>query len=414
LQVQEEKITFKIEQAMLAFIDDVGKRSSAPVLQDPPFSQQKPFRALMNHSKLRPFSPSKISQTYSAEEIYSKLRSRFDEQGLKQIYFEYAITSESFNYEVELHSRNFENSYHDSASLKPIILPITVSDDPLVQPYEHVWIILPHFKKQLYNSLIWIMLASAVFTAIVIAAFYVTVKTLINQKKLSEIKSDFINNMTHELKTPLATISLAVEMLRSQKVQASPERLQQYTNTIKEENVRMNKHVETILQAGLMERQDMKFNIQPVQVNAVIEDVAHNFALQLEEKQGRLELQLHAADDTIQADATHFSNLVNNLIDNAVKYSRENPLIRVSTTSSPKSVCIRVEDNGIGMSKETVKRIFEKFYRAHTGNVHNVKGFGLGMSYVKNMVDTFKGKIKVDSTPGKGSTFNLEFPLVKK
>ena len=177
----------------------------------------------------------------------------------------------------------------------------------------------------------------------------------------------------------------------------------------------MNRHVETILKAALLERQEVNLMLKPTHVHEIIKDVADNFTLQLNDKNGKIELDLEATNDLIEADEIHFPNLINNLIDNSVKYSKENvpPQIKVSTHANGKNMMIRLEDNGIGMSKETVKRIFEKFYRAHTGNVHNVKGFGLGLSYVKTMVDAHGGHIKVDSMPGKGSIFILELPLKK-
>jgi two-component system phosphate regulon sensor histidine kinase PhoR len=155
--------------------------------------------------------------------------------------------------------------------------------------------------------------------------------------------------------------------------------------------------------------------LKPTHVHDVIKDIADNFTLQLNDKKGKVEMDLEATNDLIDADEVHFPNLINNLVDNSVKYSKENvpPEIKISTAANGKNMTIRLEDNGIGMSKETVKRIFEKFYRAHTGNVHNVKGFGLGLSYVKTMVDAHGGNIKVDSTPGKGSIFVLELPLKK-
>jgi len=238
----------------------------------------------------------------------------------------------------------------------------------------------------------------------------VTLRSLLNQKKLSEIKSDFINNMTHEFKTPLATISLAVDTIRNEKVQNDKEKLNYFTGIIKEENKRMNRHVETILQAALQEKQEMKLNLVELHVHTIINKTLENYALQLEEKGGNVELKLNAADDLIVADEIHFTNLFSNLIDNAVKYSYEKVLIKVSTHSTSKYMVISVQDNGIGMSKESVKHIFEKFYRVHTGNVHNIKGFGLGMSYVKMVLDAHKGRIKVDSTLGKGTTFTVEIP----
>jgi two-component system phosphate regulon sensor histidine kinase PhoR len=220
--------------------------------------------------------------------------------------------------------------------------------------------------------------------------------------------------MTHELKTPLATISLAVDALQNSKVQTNVEKSMYFSGIIREENKRMNKHVETILQAALMDKNELKLNFTPVHAHAVIEKVLNGFKLQLDEKGAAAELHLNAKNDLVNADEVHFTNLINNLIDNAVKYSKENLKLIITTHCTTKYLAIQVQDNGIGMSKETVKRIFEKFYRAHTGNVHNVKGFGLGMSYVKQVVDAHKGKIKVESTLGKGSTFIVDIPLYKE
>ena len=252
------------------------------------------------------------------------------------------------------------------------------------------------------------------FTLVIVSAFYVTVSTLLKQKKLSEIKNDFINNMTHEFKTPLATISLAVDAMRNEKVVSDREKSAYFSGIIKEENRRMNKQVETILQAALIDRQELQLKLQPLHVNQVIRRVLDNFKLQLEEIHASVVLQLDEGYDMAEADEVHFNNLISNLVDNAIKYSREKLTIRIQTQRTGKNMIIRVEDNGIGMTKETQRRIFEKFYRAHTGNVHNVKGFGLGLSYVKSVVDAHNGRIKVESTIGKGTTFILEIPLIRQ
>jgi two-component system phosphate regulon sensor histidine kinase PhoR len=221
--------------------------------------------------------------------------------------------------------------------------------------------------------------------------------------------------MTHEFKTPIATISLAVDALRNEKVQSDPKRMSYFSEIIKEENQRMNRQVETILKAALLERQEIQLNLKPLHIHQIVTDVADNFMLRLQEKGGALELNLNAENDIIEADEVHISNLVNNLMDNAVKYGKENvpPKIGIFTSSTDKKFVIRIEDNGIGMNRETLKRIFERFYRAHTGNIHNVKGFGLGLSYVKSVVDGHNGHIKADSTLGKGSCFTIEFNLKK-
>jgi two-component system, OmpR family, phosphate regulon sensor histidine kinase PhoR len=259
-------------------------------------------------------------------------------------------------------------------------------------------------------------IATAIFfTIIIITAFYLTVHTMLRQKKLGEIKNDFINNMTHEFKTPLATISLAVDAMKNEKVLQDRDKISYFSSIIKEENQRMNRQVETILRASQLEKQEVDLNLKPIHVHEVIKDVVDNFALQLEEKQGQAGLLLNASNDLVDADEVHFSNLVNNLVDNAIKYSKENtPLrLKITTQSNDKNLTIRVEDNGIGMSKETTKRVFERFYRAHTGNIHNVKGFGLGLSYVKTMVQAHNGDISAESTLGKGSTFTVQLPLRK-
>ncbi|MFN2456909.1 MAG: sensor histidine kinase [Chitinophagaceae bacterium] len=257
------------------------------------------------------------------------------------------------------------------------------------------------------------ILIAIIFTLVIFTAFFLTVRTMLRQKKMSEIKNDFINNMTHEFKTPIATISLAVDALKNEKVINDRQKMSYFSTIIKEENQRMNRQVETILKSALMDRQEVQLNLKDMHAHEIIQDVADNFLLRLQEKQGSLELSLNASNDLIQADEVHFSNLVNNLMDNAVKYSRENlpPKICITTFSSNKKFIFRIEDNGIGMNRETLKRIFEKFYRAHTGNIHNVKGFGLGLSYVKTVVEAHDGSIKADSTLGKGSSFTIELPL---
>jgi two-component system phosphate regulon sensor histidine kinase PhoR len=218
--------------------------------------------------------------------------------------------------------------------------------------------------------------------------------------------------MTHEFKTPLATISLAVDALKNDKVKGNEEKTNYFTSIIKEENKRMNKQVETILQAALLDKQEVQLNLKKLPAHDLITSALNNITLQVEEKGGTLDVKLAAEKNLILADEVHFTNLINNLLDNAVKYSKENLAIKLTTENSGNQIKIKIEDNGIGMNKETVNRIFEKFYRAHTGNVHNVKGFGLGLSYVKTMVQAHHGNIKADSVLGKGSTFIITIPLV--
>lgn len=370
-----------------------------------------PFR--LGNEMLRFMRPS-ISEKFTQEDIKIKLRKALDSLGFKNIGFEFAIANA--NSEIELMSANFEKEYTDTINNKIVITPILPSggaDLESIASSEKLVTVIPDFQKQVWSSLNWILLGAAFFMLIILSAFFVTVKTLINQKKLSEIKSDFINNMTHEFKTPLATISLAIDAIRNEKVMNDKTKMQYFSDIIKEENKRMNKHVETILQAAAMDKQELQLNLNKHHAHEIINNVIETFELQLNNKEATIETSLAATNDLVNVDEVHFTNLVSNLIDNAVKYSKENLLIKISTKNSNKYFTLEVEDNGIGMSKETVKRIFEKFYRAHTGNVHNVKGFGLGMSYVKTVIDAHRGKIKVDSVAGKGSTFTVDIPLYK-
>lgn len=358
--------------------------------------------------------PTTVAEKFSQQDVYEKIRNSFDKYNLKKLQFEFAVTSADGEYEMG--SKEFFNEYWDTVNNKRRywpVMPINNQDIEIGTP-ESLIIVITDFDKQIWDSLWWVFIGAGVFTIIIIAAFFVTVKSLLNQRKLSEIKSDFINNMTHEFKTPLATISLAVDALRNEKVQNDKEKTKYFSGIIKEENIRMNKHVETILQAALMDRQELQLNLEPLQVHEIIQSTLDNYQLQLKDKGGDIQLLLNAKNDMINADEVHFSNLISNLIDNAIKYSNEKLQIKISTHSTKNHVVVRIEDNGIGMSKESVKRIFEKFYRAHTGNLHNVKGFGLGMSYVKTVIDAHKGKIKVESTPGKGSIFTLEVPLLQE
>ncbi len=277
---------------------------------------------------------------------------------------------------------------------------------------ETLFLVIHEDKNQIIREMGGMIAASIVFTCIIILAFAVTVRTLFNQKKLSEIKSDFINNMTHELKTPLATISLAIDALTNEKVIHDAEKVKLYSGMIKEENKRMNKQVEKILQAARLEKEEIKLNLQDIDTHQAISKVADNIILQVQEKNGSLQLRLNAHNHIIEADEVHFSNIIFNLLDNAMKYSDKPPYIEVETLNTHTgTLAIKITDNGIGMDKETQSRIFERFFRAHTGNLHNVKGFGLGLSYVKAIVEAHNGKIKVESTPGKGSIFTVILPV---
>lgn len=336
-------------------------------------------------------------EAFSDEEVQHIIQKALRRNNIKSP-FDYNITN-IFGYSIKA-------SKSMPAAQSEGVITVTLTS-PNATHSEVLYLILRESNNYIVNSMGWMILASILLTTIIISAFALTVRTLFNQKKVSEIKSDFINNMTHELKTPLATISLAVDALTNKKVINNEDQIRYYSAMIREENKRMNKQVETILQAARIERQETTLTLERVDAHKLIHDASENLILQIQEKQGSLTLNLKAPKHFIMADEMHFSNIINNLLDNALKYSREGvpPVIVIETVNNGSNLAIRIRDNGIGMNKETQSRVFEKFYRAHTGNLHNVKGFGLGLSYVKAMVDAHHGRIKLDSTLGKGSVF---------
>ena len=258
---------------------------------------------------------------------------------------------------------------------------------------------------------IWMMYAtSLLLILVVLGCFYVAVSTIVKQKQLADIKNDFINNMTHEFKTPISTISLATQMLGDEAVTASPSMFKRYLGIIRDENKRLGSQVEKVLQTAQMERGEVRLNLGTVNVHQIIERVLENISPQIELREGIIDMDLQAENSEIQADEVHLTNIIFNLLDNANKYSPEKPIIKITTGNTEKGLSIKVSDQGIGMTKESIKQIFEKFYRVPTGNVHDVKGFGLGLSYVKKMVEEHNGRINVVSKIGEGSEFEVVLP----
>lgn len=317
--------------------------------------------------------------------------------------FEYCISNESRI--PIMFSTGYKEEFFTSSNNYPKMLS---GDNIVNNEMLNVYIIEPenYFQKHLATLLLF----SILFTSVIIAAFVLTIKTMFSQKRLSEIKSDFINNMTHEFKTPIATISLASDALKNEKVASNRDQIEYYRQIIKEENKRMNQQVEKILQASQLEKDEIKMAFKKLNVHDIIHRVADNATLQMEEANVTFTSEYNATNAIIQADEVHLMNIIFNLLDNAIKYSKENPSIKIVTSNHGKMLLIKVIDNGIGMDKETQKNVYEKFFRAHTGNLHNVKGFGLGLTYVKKIIEAHHGKIDVESELGKGSTFTISLP----
>jgi len=270
-----------------------------------------------------------------------------------------------------------------------------------------------HFPQRtsfLWRSLWLNFLGAIVFTTIILFCFAYTINVIFRQKKLSSMKTDFINNMTHEFKTPIATISLAADSITSPMIAGKADKVGRFANIIKQENKRMNSQVEKVLQMALIDKRDFSLKVSDVNLHDIIYNAVENINLQVEKKGGKARAELQASNSMVEGDNIHISNIINNLLDNANKYSPDAPEIIVYTRDVPNGVEVTISDKGIGMNKEQLKHIFDKFYRVHTGDVHDVKGFGLGLSYVKVMMTAHKGQIDVKSELGKGSSFMLFFP----
>lgn len=287
-----------------------------------------------------------------------------------------------------------------------------VSLDCLYKPGQnYLSIYIPNQKSQiLLNMAGWVSL-SFLFIIVVIISFYYTISTLMRQKKLSEMKTDFVNNMTHELKTPISTISLASEMLLRPNVAECSEKTKKYAHIIFDENARLQNQVEQVLQISILDKGDMKIRPKEIDIHKLIRKLGDNFKLGLKDINGKISLSLNAENSMVFADRVHVMNMISNLLDNAKKYSRQSPQIKITTENFKEGIKIIVEDNGIGISTEHQKQIFKKLYRVPTGNIHDVKGFGLGLYYTKTMAEAHGGSVKLQSDLGEGSQFELYLPF---
>jgi two-component system, OmpR family, phosphate regulon sensor histidine kinase PhoR len=281
--------------------------------------------------------------------------------------------------------------------------------------YENSGILIINFPQKenyIFQSM-WLMLSASIsFIFIILASFGGSFYIIYRQKKLDELKTDFINNMTHEFKTPVATISLASQMLKNERVLDNRDKILSYSNIIDEENKRLSGHIENVLQAARLDRGEFKLKLDAVNINELLDDIADSLELRIQNENGLIIRHLDAEKPQIVGDLFHLTNAFYNILDNAIKYKKEDHLkITISTKNTLRGVVVIIEDEGIGISKEDQKKIFEKFYRVPTGNIHNVKGFGLGLSYVKVILTMHGGEINVQSDSGKGSRFEIFIPF---
>jgi two-component system phosphate regulon sensor histidine kinase PhoR len=343
-----------------------------------------------------------IQERVSTDKLQALLAAEMEEYGVKTP-FEFGVYSNGLATKVR--SEHFRYDKYATYS-HPIF-----ADNEGNSRYQ-LLVSFPQKKKFLFSELVGITVLSIVFTLIIIIAYSSALNQLIKQRQISQIKTDFINNMTHEFKTPIATINLALDAIKSPKVSSNPETMTRYLQMIRDENKRMHAQVENVLRISKLEKRELDINKESTDVHDILEDAIEHVNLIIEDREGTITTHLKATRTTVLLNDVHFTNVLVNILDNAIKYSPERPKIDVYTENVKDFVIIKVKDQGLGMSKVAQKRIFEKFYREHTGDLHNVKGHGLGLAYVKRIVDDHNGQIFVESEKGKGSTFIIKLPLI--
>lgn len=320
------------------------------------------------------------------------------------------------NFDFKVSSAKRDTIIFIRASAKPAFLPSNSYETPLfpkdmIRDPGMLTITFPNKNNIILSNLTAMMGLSGGLLLVLIFSFGFTIHSILMQKKISEMKTDFINNMTHEFKTPVATIMIASEALKDPELTSDKKSIDRLANIIYDENVRLGSHIERVLNIAKIEKGDLKLEQKEVEMNDLLAAIVDSMSLQLDKRNAKIELQLNANQATVVGDELHLSNVIFNLLDNANKYSPENPQIRISTQNQGKHLIIKVSDQGIGMNKDQLSKIFDQFYRIPTGNLHDVKGFGLGLSYVNNIVKRLHGTIKVKSEKDLGSEFEISLPV---
>ena len=359
-------------------------------------------------------------QSYVLEQSDKKIVDRISSENLKYA-LDYELKDKeiplSYKYSVKTTINGKteivmgDEDYHPAKGTKEYRTQLFA--DPASPKPDFLYIYFPEQQAGMIKVTTDFVLPSLLLTIIIIGIFVFTLRIILRQKKLSQIKNDFINNMTHELKTPISTISLASQMLKDNSLVHSSSTIEHISGVILDESKRLSGQVEKVLQMAVFNEGKLKLNFTKIDLNLIVSQAAANFEIRVTTSNGSLHTELSAENAWINGDEIHITNVIYNLLDNAEKYSKEIPTIEISTENKSNWVIVQIKDYGIGISKDNLSQIFERFYRIPTGNVHNVKGFGLGLSYVKRIVDEHHGKIKVESTVGKGSKFRLYFPVIK-
>lgn len=346
-----------------------------------------------------------INERINREMVDSTIKNELDRSGINIEYF-FKITDHK--------GRLIASNFNDGIDLQYQSYSRRLFPNDLISKPSYLYLYFPNQQNFLVGSMRSLIFFSLFLTLLIIAIFSLTMFIIFKQKKLSEIKGDFVSNMTHELKTPISTISLASQMLSDKSIPAEVKNYDNISKIINDESKRLGFQVEKVLQMAIFEKGNVKLKLKEIDLHKVIRTVQKNFEIQIKNKQGTFDIDLKAENPTVLIDEVHITNVVSNLVDNAVKYSREIPEITISTVNVKNGVHIDIADKGIGISKENQRRIFDQFYRVPTKNIHNVKGFGLGLSYVKKIIDTLHGKIWIKSELNKGTTFTLFLPFTNQ
>ncbi|MEX0363250.1 MAG: sensor histidine kinase [Allomuricauda sp.] len=351
----------------------------------------------MEYAKSQP-----IHKRVSTQELELLLSQELADRNI-DVDYEYGVYSQG--YPTKIRSKKFkfsESKMYESRIFK----------DSEGQTSFSLLLTFPSMNKFLFQSIMGMALLSLIFTLVIMVAYSSAIYQLIKQKQISEIKTDFINNMTHEFKTPIATINLAVEAIRNPKSIEDKDKVLRYLGMIKDENKRMHAQVENVLRISKLEKNQLDISKDRADVHEIVEDAITHIELIVADRGGYVNAHLDAERSEILANDTHFTNVIVNMLDNAVKYSPESPKIDVFTEVVKNNIIIKIQDQGAGMSKAVLKKVFEKFYREHTGDIHNVKGHGLGLAYVKRIIEDHQGEVYAESEKGKGSTFYIKLRLI--
>jgi two-component system phosphate regulon sensor histidine kinase PhoR len=343
-----------------------------------------------------------IQERVSNEMMQKLLFEELNEYGVKTP-FEFNVYSNGLATKIKSEGFRYEKKSTYS-------IPIFIDNDGN-NKYQ-LLLTFPQKKRFLFSELIGICILSIIFTLIIIIAYASALNQLIKQRQISLIKTDFINNMTHEFKTPIATINLALDAIKNPKIIDDKEKVLRYLQMIKEENKRMHAQVENVLRISKLDKKELDINKESANIHEIIEDAIEHVKLIVDDRNGTITTHFDANRTSVLLNDVHFTNVIVNILDNAIKYSPEEPVIDIYTENVKDFVIVKIKDQGSGMSKVAQKRIFEKFYREHTGDLHNVKGHGLGLAYVKRIIEDHNSQIFVESEKGKGSTFIIKVPLI--